>query len=47
MSDGYRIIVALVADIASRLAEANPQLADPLQGKGIVLIDKADLHLSW
>lgn len=49
MSDGYRIIVALVADIASRLAEANPQLENPLLGEGIVLIDEADLHLhpSW
>lgn len=49
MSDGYRIIVALVADIASRLAEANPHLPDPLSGEGIVLIDEADLHLhpSW
>ena len=45
MSDGYRIMVAMVADIASRLAEANPSDENPLDGKGIVLIDEADLHL--
>lgn len=38
-----------MADITSRLAEANPQLENPLLGEGIVLIDEADLHLhpSW
>lgn len=50
MSDGYRISVALVADIAARLAEANPTLEssgveDPLKANGIVLIDEIDLHL--
>lgn len=50
MSDGYRIIIALVADIASRMAEANPSeecsgLNDPLKANGIVMIDEIDLHL--
>lgn len=50
MSDGYRITIALVADIAARLAEANPSVAmsgleDPLQANGIVMIDEIDLHL--
>lgn len=50
MSDGYRITIALVADIAARLAEANPSpevsgLDDPLQANGIVMIDEIDLHL--
>lgn len=50
MSDGYRITIALVADIASRMAEANPTLessgmADPLDAHGIVMIDEIDLHL--
>ncbi len=54
MSDGYRIMIALVADIAARMAEANPSvgcsgLDDPLQTPGIVMIDEIDLHLhpSW
>ncbi|MBR1834919.1 MAG: AAA family ATPase [Bacteroidales bacterium] len=48
-SDGYKIITAMVADIASRMAEANPGMEDPLQSPGIVLIDEIDLHLhpSW
>lgn len=50
MSDGYRITIALVADIASRMAEANPSvetsgLSDPLDAHGIVMIDEIDLHL--
>lgn len=45
MSDGYKIITAMVADIASRMAELNPLLEDPLSGTGIVLIDELDLHL--
>lgn len=50
MSDGYRITVALVADIAARMAEANPStecsgLESPLQAPGIVMIDEIDLHL--
>lgn len=45
MSDGYKIVTAMVADIASRMAEANPDMQDPLQSRGIVLIDEIDLHL--
>lgn len=46
LSDGERSIVALVLDVARRLAQANPKLADPLRdGQGVVLIDELDLHL--
>lgn len=45
MSDGYKIIIAMVADIAARMAEANPQMENPLLTPGIVLIDEIDLHL--
>ncbi len=50
MSDGYRIMIALIADIAARMAEANPSLEesgfeDALNTPGIVLIDEIDLHL--
>ncbi len=44
-SDGYKIVTAMVADIASRMCEANPHLPDPLLSPGIVLIDEIDLHL--
>ena len=44
-SDGYKIIIAMVADIASRMAEANPGMENPLDSPGIVLIDEIDLHL--
>jgi predicted ATP-binding protein involved in virulence len=44
-SDGYKIIIAMVADIASRMAEANPNMVNPLDSPGIVLIDEIDLHL--
>lgn len=47
LSDGYRNMIGLVADIAYRMATLNPQLeADVIkQTEGIVLIDEIDLHL--
>lgn len=44
-SDGYKIVIAMVADIASRMAEGNPYLENPLLASGIILIDEIDLHL--
>lgn len=44
LSEGERTLTALAADIARRLAIANPG-APPLEGKGIVLIDEIELHL--
>ena len=45
LSDGYRTTLAMVMDIAARLAEANPFSSDPLACEGIILIDEVDLHL--
>ena len=45
LSQGEKSLLALVADIARRLVLLNPSLDNPLQGKGIVLIDEIDLHL--
>lgn len=45
LSDGFKIVTAMVADIASRMAEANPTMENPLLTSGIVLIDEVDLHL--
>lgn len=45
LSQGERSLLALVGDIARRLAMMNPQAEKPLHGKGIVLIDEVDLHL--
>lgn len=45
MSDGYKIMTTMVADIATRMVEANPESVDPLKTPGIVLIDEVDLHL--
>ncbi len=49
LSGGYRIVLALVADLARRMALGNPHLEDPLESEAIVLIDEVDLHLhpSW
>jgi predicted ATP-binding protein involved in virulence len=44
LSDGERCLLAMVSDLARRLAIVNPGLADPLQGEGIVLIDEIELH---
>ncbi|MEZ8862881.1 AAA family ATPase [Vibrio sp. 10N.247.311.51] len=45
LSDGYRTTLAMVMDIAARMAEANPDMPDPLQTEGVVMIDEVDLHL--
>jgi predicted ATP-binding protein involved in virulence len=45
LSDGEKCLLAMVGDLARRLAIANPGLADPLQGEGVVLIDEIELHL--
>lgn len=49
LSGGYRIMLALAADLARRMAQGNPHLADPLQSEAVVLIDEIELHLhpSW
>ncbi len=45
MSDGEKCFIAMVGDLARRLAMANPGLKSPLDGHGIVLIDEIELHL--
>ncbi|MDE1167185.1 MAG: AAA family ATPase [Pseudomonas sp.] len=45
LSDGYRIALVMVMDIAARMAEANPDLKDPLISPGIVMVDEVELHL--
>jgi len=45
LSQGEKSLMALVGDIARRLAMMNPGLDNPLSGEGAVLIDEADLHL--
>lgn len=45
LSDGERSFVALISDLGRRLALANPDLANPLLGAGVVLIDEIELHL--
>lgn len=45
LSQGEKSLMALVGDIARRLAMMNPKLDNPLQGKGIILIDEIDMHL--
>lgn len=49
LSEGESTMLLMTGDIAHRLAQANPDADDPLQGKGIVLIDAVELHLhpSW
>jgi predicted ATP-binding protein involved in virulence len=45
LSQGEKSLMALVGDIARRLAMMNPTLENPLKGTGIVLIDEIDMHL--
>jgi predicted ATP-binding protein involved in virulence len=47
VSDGQRIMLTLVGDLAVRAAKLNPHLADLTlrQTPGVVMIDELDLHL--
>lgn len=45
MSDGYRSIIALAGDIVWRLIQTFPDMSDPTQAHGVVLIDELDIHL--
>ena len=49
LSDGEKCTLALFGDLARRLAIANPALENPLEGRGVVLIDEIELHMhtSW
>lgn len=50
LSDGYKTSLAMVMDIAIRMAEANPwHGVDALNSAGVILIDEIELHLhpSW
>lgn len=49
LSDGEKCYIALLGDIARKLAMAYPQVNNPLNESGIVFIDEIDLHLhpSW
>ncbi len=45
LSDGEKCTLAMIGDLARRLALANPSLSNPLEGQGIVLIDEIELHM--
>jgi len=45
LSQGEKSLMALVGDIARRLAMMNPGLTNPLHGEGVVMIDEVDMHL--
>lgn len=45
LSDGEKCLMAMIGDMARRMAIANPGLGNPLHGKGVFLIDEIDLHL--
>lgn len=49
LSDGEKCTLALFGDLARRVAMANPNRNNPLEGSGIVLIDEIELHMhpSW
>lgn len=45
LSDGEKCLMAMVGDIARRLAIANPVGNNPLEGEGVILVDEIDMHL--
>ena len=47
LSDGYKVVLGLVAEIAYRMAVLNPNLSNRIleETPGVVIIDEIDLHL--
>lgn len=45
LSDGEKVLMAMLGDLARRLAIANPESDKPLMGEGVVLIDEIELHM--
>lgn len=45
LSDGEKCYIAMIGDLARRMAIANPNANNPLTCSGIVLIDEIELHL--
>lgn len=45
LSDGEKCLIAMIGDLARRIAIANPATEKPLKGDAIILIDEIDLHL--
>lgn len=45
LSQGEKVLITLFGDISKRIILLNPGLVNPLEGKGIILIDEIELHL--
>jgi predicted ATPase len=45
LASGFKSIIALAGDMIVRLSKNQPEVKDPSELKGIVLIDEIDLHL--
>lgn len=45
LSDGEKCLMAMIGDMARRMAIANPRGDNPLEGEAVFLIDEIDLHL--
>lgn len=45
LSQGQKMLVALVGDLSRRLVRLNPDADEPLSSHGIVIIDEIELHL--
>ena len=45
LSQGEKILISMIGDIARRLVIANQGIKNPLMGEGIILIDEIELHL--
>ncbi|MFJ5335390.1 retron Ec78 anti-phage system effector ATPase PtuA [Pectobacterium sp. CHL-2024] len=44
-SQGQQVLISLVTDIARRMITLNPNMSNPLESYGIVVIDEIELHL--
>jgi hypothetical protein len=45
LSDGFQNVAAWLGDLLYRITDASPKLRNPLQARGLLLLDELDLHL--
>jgi predicted ATP-binding protein involved in virulence len=45
LSDGFRSVIALAGDLVWRLLQIFPDMENPMDAPGVVLIDELDIHL--
>ena len=45
LSHGYQSTISWIGDLVRQLCDAFPEMKNPLEASGVVLVDEIDIHL--